>query len=333
MPDLSNAMSLRRLLTVSVLAAVLLGIRFFYSATAVSLRLSPGTLAIANWVFETYEFFLPFVLFAMILLIALSWRSPPTRAFSLSIIVFHLVVLIVWLYYLDPLDSRAAKSLFPIVSVIAVASGSLLSLGFASARGISTERWQEWAYLAILVLVPVIFALRAATILGVGTSPGPTGALQGNWFLVYTPTILLELLAIWVWLNLVLSSERSKLRRRWYSFLPFAIPPLSMAAFALRPLSGFILSALVTWGSNLALFVPAPLSLTLTVTSFACYLSTFILLERENNRVAWRLLFVGSSTVILSGFYLSMASVEGLTLGLVIIAVSMTSWKQGSHVP
>ncbi len=315
----------------SALVAMLLGIRFFYSATIVSLRLSTETLVIADLFFETYEILLPFAIFALLLILALSWTAPPARVFWFSILVFHLVTLIIWLNYLER-NSGIATILFPTIAAIAVVSGSVLSLGLAHSRGPSFEHWREWAYLALLVSIPLVFILRGAAMFGVGTSPGPTGVHQGNWFLVYTPTILLELLAIWVWLNLVLSSAPSKLRRRWYAFLPFVILPLAMAAFKLRPLSGFILSALVTWGSNLALFVPATLSLSLTVTAVACYLSTFTLVKRDNNRLAWRLLLAGTSAVILSGFYLSMASVEGLTFGLAIIAVSMASWKRESSL-
>jgi len=321
------------LIPVSTFVAVLLAIRFSYSPVLAAMSLPSETLASINYVFETYEVLLSFVLLAAVVLIVLSWRENSIRALSLTVLVLHSITLTLWFYYQDPLSSQLVRSFFPPLSIATVASSSALSFNFSQVWRRLRGGWQIWAYLLLLILVPLVFAMRTAASLGMGMAVGGEGVLQGNWFLVNLPTVLLELLAIGVWLNLLLYSSVPRLQRRWYAFLPFAALPLSMIGFQLRPLSGYILSALITWGSNLALFVPAWLSLGLAVTSVSCYFSSFILLEREGNENAWNLLFLGSFSVVLAGFYSSMASVEGLSFAMLVLGIVLSAWKREALLP
>ncbi|MEK6851424.1 MAG: hypothetical protein AABY30_02675, partial [Candidatus Thermoplasmatota archaeon] len=75
---------------------------------------------------------------------------------------------------------------------------------------------------------------------------------------------------------------------------------------------------------NLAVFVPTFASLLLAVFSLACLASTFLLIPRQDHRDAWDLGLLGSLTVLLAGFFPSMASVGGLAFGLALIAHSVS---------
>jgi len=171
-------------------------------------------------------------------------------------------------------------------------------------------------------MVPAVFLIRSPAAHGVGTSTGPSGAVEGNWFLVNAPTILLELLALGVWANLALDAGRSPLRARWYALLPFAAVPVFLIGLTLSPFSAYILSALITWGSNLALFTPSLVSVALAVGAVSSYLSAFLLLGRKANPRRWDLLLLGTATTVLAGFYVSMVSVEGLSVGLLLTALA-----------
>lgn len=318
----------RLLVAISTVVALLLAIRFSSSAALAAMNLSAETLASAGRVFEIYEILLPFPLLAVFVLLGLSNKTPLGDALVLGVVLLHFAALISWLYGLNPFDSPSAKSLFPPLAMAAVASSSFLSLRLSKNLRDLRRGWAGWAHFTLLLIVPLVFAMRVAASLGVGTSPAPSGVLQGNWFFVNSPTLLLELLAVAVWLNVVLDSDPSQLRRRWYAFIPFTALPVSLAAFALRPLSGYILSALITWGSNLALFAPAPLSLSLAVIAVSCYLSSFLLIGRKGNGEAWGLLLLGTASVVLAGFYPSMASVEGLSIALLVSTAARLSWKR-----
>jgi len=175
-----------------------------------------------------------------------------------------------------------------------------------------------------LVLVPIVHGTRTAAILGAGTAPGPDGILRGDWLIVNLPTLLLELLAIGVWLLLVTDRPATELRAKWPALLPLAIVPAFAALFAARPLAGFIVSATISWGANLAVFVPVWASLNLAMAAFACYLSTLALAKPAGNRGPWELFLLGTAAVVLAGFFTSMASVEGLALGLVAIGTAFS---------
>lgn len=335
--SLIRGVSIRQLrVLLSTFVAVLLTIRFSYSPVLAAISLSSETLIAINHVMELYEIFLSSVLLTAVVLIVISWRGDSIRTLSLTVLVLHSLTLILWFYYQDSLSSQVVRNIFPPLWIAVVASGSILSFNLSSMWKMWKRLrggWQIWAYLLLLLLVPAVFAMRTAVSLGVGMSVGGDGVLQGNWFLVNLPTILLELLAIGVWLNLLLDSSVKNLKRRWYAFLPFAALPLSAIGFQLRPLSGYILSALITWGSNLALFVPAWLSLGSAVMSVACYFSSLILLERRGNENAWNLLFLGSLSVVLAGFYPSMASAEGLSFAMLVLGIAVSVWKRETSLP
>lgn len=318
----------RTLVLITTAVTLLLAIRFSSSAVLAAMNLSSETLAFIHRLVEAYEILLPFPLLAVVVLLVLSRETHLTRALPLSALALHVFALITWLTDLNARSAGAALGLFPPLAVAAVASSSFLSVRLPRSWLRSATAWRGWGHLAFLLIVPLVFAMRVAATLGVGTSTGAGGVLQGNWFFVNSPTLLLELLAVAVWLNVVLDSDPSQLRRRWYAFIPFTALPVSLVGFALRPLSGYILSALITWGSNLALFAPAPLSLSLAVVSVSCYLSSFLLFERKGNEAAWGLLLLGTASVVLAGFYPSMASVEGLSIALLVSTAARSSWKR-----
>src|SRR3990172_2446442 len=276
-------------------------------ATAVSALLAPRFLvdvaiaasappaevrtAVAQF-FAAYELVLPFALLPVLLLLAGAGPRRPAFAAALGFLAVQAVVLALGtatLLAYGSAETRAPlrasgsaepRALFPPFAVAGVAGGSVLALAVhGEVPGLLT-RWRGGAFLALLAIVPAALAMRAAAPLGVGTAPGQGGALQGTWLLVNLPTLLLELLAVGVWLNLLLGSRPADLRRRWWAFLPFLAVPVSAAAFIAGPLSGFILSATISWGANLAVFVPPEVSLTLAVASLACWASAFLLVPR-----------------------------------------------------
>ena len=75
-------------------------------------------------------------------------------------------------------------------------------------------------------------------------------------------------------------------------------------------------------GSNLALFPPSLVSVALAVGAVSSYLSAFLLLGRKANPRRWDLLLLGTATTVLAGFYVSMVSVEGLSVGLLLTALA-----------
>lgn len=324
-----STLSFRTFLAVSVIVVILLAVRFLSSTALAAMDLSSETLASLGQVFDAYEILLPFPLLFVVVLLVASRRGEGEGAARLGILSFHAFVLIVWLLSLEPVDSRIAERLFPPLGTAAVAGSAYLALRLYAAGRPSSRRPEMRPFHFLLLLVPLVFAMRMAASLGVGTSPGEGGTLRGAWLFSNLPTLLLEFLAIGVWADLVLASDRARLRHRWYAFIPFAALPLALIGFELKPLSGYILSALITWGSNLALFVPASLSLGLAVTAVACYASWFLLQERRGNAEAWSLLLLGSSAIILAGFYLSMASVEGLSVALLLSALALSAWEKG----
>jgi hypothetical protein len=187
--------------------------------------------------------------------------------------------------------------------------------------------WWGGAFFVLIALVSVAFAMRAAAFLGLGTAASDGGPLRGNWFLVNFPTLSLELLAVSVWLTLLVGKRRSELRQRWFALLPFLGLFLFALGFALRPaIVGTALSATITWGANLAVFSPPEVSLGLAVGALACYASSFLLVPRKGRTEAWNLLLLGSLGILMAGFRLSPASVEGLTLGVLAIAVGLSQW-------
>ncbi len=304
---------------------VLLALRFFSDVGLVAVNPPPEVQASVGEFFEAYEAVLPFALLPVTFLLVWSGPRSPPATLWLVLLVFHTLAVVLGTAFLR---SYGPKDFFPPVAMAVVASGSLLSLLVAPGpRGLARQWWGA-SYLALLALVPVVFAMRVAALLGFGTAPGEGGVLQGNWLLVNLPTISLELLAVAVWLGGLMEKRPSEVRERWYAFLPFVAVPLFAVGFVARPLVGFILSATISWGSNLAVFVPPAVSLTLAVAAVACFTSTFLLVPRKSRRDAWNLLLLGSLTVLLAGFQLSMASVEALTLGLVLIGIALSSWPR-----
>jgi len=314
-------------------------------ATAVSALLAPRFLvdvaiaasappaevrtAVAQF-FAAYELVLPFALLPVVLLLAGAGPRRPAFAAALGFLAVQAVVLALGTATLLAYGSAETRALFPPFAVAGVAGGSVLALAVhGEVPGLLT-RWRGGAFLALLAIVPAALAMRAAAPLGVGTAPGQGGALQGNWLLVNLPTLLLELLAVGVWLNLLLGSRPADLRRRWWAFLPFLAVPVSAAAFIAGPLSGFILSATISWGANLAVFVPPEVSLTLAVASLACWASAFLLVPRAGRRDPWNLLLLGTLVLLLAGLRPTAGSVEALNLGLVLAAVGLSRWPRAA---
>jgi len=58
------------------------------------------------------------------------------------------------------------------------------------------------------------------------------------------------------------------------------------------------------------------------VGAVSSYLSAFLLLGRKANPRRWDLLLLGTATTVLAGFYVSMVSVEGLSVGLLLTALA-----------
>ena len=327
MPDILRWLR-DRVAVIGTLCIVLLSVRFFSGVALAARPPDPETLRTIGGLLQAYELGLPFVLLAA-LFIQLRPGGGRREVAAWTVTVGLLVVSLgLWPNGLVPGTSAVRQGAFLAFAIAATAGASVLSLVEAP-RGLR-RRWWGAAYLALLFLVPAVLAMRLAALAGVGTSPGPEGALQGNWALVHVPTLALELLAIGVWMYLVLAVPPADLRQRWTAFLPFLAVPVAATLFVAAPLSETILSATISWGANLAVFVPVEVSLTLAVIALACYASAFLLIPRGANPEAWRLLLLGTLTILLAGFFPSMASVAGLVLGLVTTGRSLALWDRGT---
>jgi len=331
MVRLVRARHIRFVVLISSLVAVLLAVRFSASTALAGMELSEETLEAAGKALEIYEILLPFPLLGVVLFLVLSREPQLSRPGLAGAFSLHILALSVWLLMVAGGDSQAVRGLFPSLAAAAVITSSALCLRPWTGWRALGSGWRVSAFLAFLILVPIVFTMRVLASLGIGTSPGTDGELRGNWIFVNLPTLLLELLAIGVWLNLLMDRTPGELRRRWFAFLPFLTVPALLVGAMMKPLSGYILSALISWGSNLALFSPAQLSLTLATTALSCYLSSLLLVGREGSPTAWNLLLIGSASVVLAGFYPSMASVEGLGVAVLVVATSISVWTRTSE--
>jgi len=313
---------------IGTVCLALLAVRFFSGVALAARPPDPGTLAAIGAILRGYEIALPFVLLASLFLHFHSSGSRARSAAWIAVVVLLVVSLGVWPDGPVSGTSGVRRSAFFALAVAATAAGSVLAATLGPGLRTIRAHWWGWAFLALLVLVPAVLAMRLAALAGVGSSPGPGGALQGNWALVHAPTFALELLAIGVWMYPVLAAAPAALRRRWPAFLPFLAVPLAAIAFVAAPLSETILSATISWGANLAVFVPVELSLTLAVFDLACYASAFLLVRPDGDRRGWRLVLLGTLTILLAGFFPSMASVVGLVLGLVTTGRGLALWDR-----
>ena len=311
-----------KLARVATVAVLLLGIRFSSSAALAAVNLPPEAVPVIANVLQVYDVVLSAVLLLAFLLAAKSADPLAKDRRTVVLLGFQGSIFLLWLYSLDWGSPPLAKDLYAALAAVAVVAASVVSMRVSRGRPPSKGGWGRWAHLTFLLAVPAVFLMRVAAAYGVGTAAGPSGTVEGDWFLVNAPTIVLELLAIGVWANLILDTGPSQLRARWHALLPFAAVPIFLIGFTLSPFSGYILSALITWGSNLALFTPSLLSVALAVAAISCYLSVFLLLGRKGNEPRWDLLLLGTATTVLAGFYLSMVSVAGLSVGMIVTAMA-----------
>jgi hypothetical protein len=312
---------------ITAAAVALLVPRFFVDVAIVAINPPPGVQTGLAQFFGAYEVVLPPALLAAVLAVSKSGPRPLPPARWLALLGVNGLAIATGTAFLQARGPPELEAVFIAFAVLAIAMGSLLALGVSPGTRTLGGTWWGGAFLALIALVSVAFAMRAAAFLGVGTAATDGGPLRGNWFLVNVPTLSLELLAVSVWLTLLLGKRRSELRQRWFALLPFLGLPLFAAGFALRPgIAGTALSATITWGANLAVFSPPEVSLGLAVGALACYASSFLLVPRKGRRAAWNLLLLGSLGILMAGFWLSPASVEGLTLGVLAIAVGFSQW-------
>lgn len=301
---------------VLTVCAVLLGVRFFSGVALAARPPHPATLRAIGELLHGYEVALAFFLIAVLLLLYVRLDGRRRTAVWASTFALLAVSFALWPDGLVPGTSAFRQYGFPVLAVAATALGSVASATLAPGLRSLRRHWWGTAYVALLVLVPAVLAMRLAAHAGVGTTPGPGGTLHGNWTLVHAPTFALELLAVGVWLYLVLSGPPGRLRRRPLALLPFLAAPVAAVLFVTAPLSETILSATISWGTNLAVFVPVEVSLTVAVLVLASYASSFLLVRGAAEPEAWRLLLLGTLAILLAGFFPSMASVAGLALGL-----------------
>ena len=320
-------MRTRTVVWISLVITLLLTVRFLSWVSLAAFSLSGETLDLAGRVFEAYEILLPFVVLAAILVFILADRPMPRRMWQIAILAVHFAALTLWLSYVS--GPPSTRDVFPPIAVVTVALGSLLSLMMAPPLRSLKKEWWGIAYIAVMIIVPVVFALRVAVFLGYGTTADPEGVLRGDWLSVNIPTLMLEFLSIGVWVFLVSGLDRATLARRWRSFLPFALLPVLALAFYVKPLSGYILSALISWGSNLAIFVPTGVSLNLATGAVVSWFSTLLLVRRRRRDGPWILMVMGTANVLIAGFAFSMASVAGLAFAQVLIAISLSRWRAG----
>ncbi len=307
------------MLYVSTTIVPLLAVRFFAGVVLVGLNLPTEAQAVAGQALELYGIVLALLLFALFLLVLPASQLPRGRYLLLGLVGLHSLALALWLLGMATQGSRLLEA-FALTAIAALASTSIFCALKGGPSGWQPEQWGWWTYLALLAIVPLAFGLRTLTALGLGTGAAEGGVLRGNWLVVNLPTLLLEGLAVATWANLAAEPGGAGTRSSWYPFAPLAFVPLAAVLFDLRPLSGFIFSATITWGSNLAVFVPAIFSLSLAAASLACYFSSVMLLRRKIPELTWKLFFVGSACIVLAGLYSSMPSLEGLTLGLLAVA-------------
>jgi len=314
--------SSRGLRIVSIVALLLLAVQFSSGVVMASMGLPSATLSLLNGVFEAYGVVLAFALIGSIALLLKALAGSLRRPLVLAILAIQGGALAVWLASESSLAPPPVKANFPILAAFAIAStAGLCPLFFADRRRLM-DTWSGWAHLLVLALVAGVFALRTAASLGLGMSPGPTGTLQGDWLLVNGPTILLESFAIGMWLSLLWDPGSRGLQDRWRAWLPMAaLIPAVMGIFA-SGLLAFVFSAFITWGTNLAVFVPVTVSLSIAAASIACYVSFFLLLRgRGGDRGSWLLL--GTASILLSGFYPSIVSESGLVYGLLLTTFAL----------
>ena len=322
---LDPTMRTRTIVWIGVSITLLLTVRFLSGVSLAAFSLSGEALDLAGRVLEAYEILLPFVILAAILILVLTEGARSRRKWQIAIVAFHFAALALWLSYIS--GPPSTRDLFPAFAVVSVALGSILSLTIMPpARSLAKDA-RGIAYFAILTIVPIVFALRAAEFLGYGTTADPEGVYHGDWLVVNIPTLLLEFLSIGIWVYLFSGLDRATLRRRWRTLLPFTLLPVLALAFHVRPLSGYIFSALIAWGSNLAIFVPVWFSLNLAAATVASWFSTLLLVRRRPRDGAWILLVMGTADILIAGFALSMASVAGLAFAQLLIAISLSRWK------
>jgi len=316
--------------------AVLLAVRFFSSVALAAIGPAQPTLDAAGQVLGANEVVLAFLLFAGLLLWFPRERSRRDVAAWALLIVLYIAALAWWI---DGLVRGAGGTTigFAVLAIATVAAGTFASVLQAPPIRRLVRRWWGVAFLALLVLLPAILALRITALLGVGTSPGEGGLLEGNWALVYGPTLVLEFLAIGVWIFLALGLPRRVGRERWPAFLPFLAVLGVIALLIAQPFAAFILSATIAWGANLATFVAnvagfatTLASLAVSMFALACLASTALLVPRRDHRQAWNTLLVGGAVLLLAGFFPSMASVGGLVVGGLTIGRGLTLWNARS---
>ena len=247
----------RHVRAIAAVLAGLLAVRFFASTALVDVNLSPPTLLTVGAALEAYEVLLAFVLVALVFVV-LGWRQPPVALrTSLALLGVLGAALVVWLLAVLGFLVPVTIGVFLVLGVAALATASWLAYSLPAARRAAMRPWARTAHAALLAAIPVLFALRVAALEGLDPVTGSGGLLRGNWFFVHLPTIAIEFLVLAIFLNVLFDRSRAELRRRWYAFLPFLAVPLILDAVTDRPLTGYVLSALVSWGANLALFSPA----------------------------------------------------------------------------
>lgn len=316
---------------VEILTPSLLAVQFSSGIVLAAMALPAATLAPVTAAFEVYGVALAFVLLGAMAILLRIRGAPIATSLAYSPLVVQATVLAWGLAAASPFATPLLRTSFPVFATVAIAvTAALCPILFRKPRS-SWKGWGGWAHLFLLILVPLVFALRVAASLGLGMAPGSGGALQGNWLLVNVPTILLEYFAFGMWLSLMLDPRSRGVRTRWDVWLSWvALLPILAALFA-SSLFAFVFSAVITWGTNLAVFVPVTWSLSLAAMSVACYLSFFLLLRRRGYRDS-RSLFLGTASVLLSGFYPSVASVAGLSYGLVATTAAFPSQERAREV-
>lgn len=309
--------------------AVVLAVRFFADVALVAVNPPAEALQQAGAIVAGLEVLLAILLTAVLAFLS-GTPSPgrtrrPVLAARFAFLAVLAAALATWLFYALGSPSSPPGNLFPPLAVVGVALGAVVSLSYAPPWAVLVRRWWGAALVALVAIVPVVFGMRTAALLGLGTSPGPGGVLQGDWSLVNVPTLLLELLAIGAWLMAVTGTRAG--RDQWKAALPFlGVPPVVLLFLAV-PLSGFIFSATISWGANLAVFRPVEASLSLALVAIACWASAVLWVRGPAPRPAWRLLVLGTASVVLAGFSLSFVSVAGLVYGLVVVASALSGWS------
>ncbi len=326
-PDLETSRPARWL---AWAVALLLVVRFSASSALIGVNLSPPTLVTVGAALEAYEVLVPFLLLPVFFFL-LGRRDPPV-SFRATVAALALLGagLVTWLLAILGVLVPLTTQVFLVLAVASVAAGAWLAYPFPPARRQAMRPWTPTVYGVLLAALPVVLAMRLAALEGLDPVTGSGGVLRGNWFFVHAPTIALEFLVIAVFVNVLFDRSTPELRRRWYAFLPFLLVPVIMDAVSDRPLTGYVLSALITWGANIALFSPAIASIGLVTAVFACFASAFLLLGRKGKTGPWDLLFLGSASLFFAGFYPSMASVVGLDVALLLVHGSIRGWPPGA---